>query len=300
MWSAEWGVRHDNCLAPSPTTGCANKTPATRLQFSMKQIQVGDFSMAVCERGQQGPPLLLVHGFPLTHAMWQPQIDFFAQRCRVIAPDLRGFGQTGIVAGPSSMEQMADDLASLLDAMQIREPVIFCGLSMGGYIGWEFWRKHRGRLAALIQCDTRAVADTPEVAKGRRILAAKVLAEGSTVADEAMLPKLFSPEAKDKTPQLIDSVRKMITSNPPASIAAALEGLATRRDSRPLLPQIDVPTLVIVGQYDAISPVEEMRQIAEAIPSAEFAEIPNAGHLATLENPTAVNEAISKFIESRL
>jgi pimeloyl-ACP methyl ester carboxylesterase len=262
----------------------------------MKQIHLGDLSMSVLERGTQGPPLLLVHGFPLTHAMWQPQIDFFAEHCRVIAPDLRGFGATNLAAGDSSMEQMADDLAALLDEMPIREPVTFCGLSMGGYIGWEFFRKHRPRLAGLIQCDTRAVADTPEVAKGRRILAAKVLTEGAKVAAESMMPKLFGPQTPEEQAHLFDAIRQMIESNSPAGIAAALEGLATRRDSRPLLSQLDVPTLVIVGEHDAISTVAEMRDFSSQIPGAEFVEVPSAGHLSTLENPAVVNKAIARFL----
>jgi 3-oxoadipate enol-lactonase len=263
----------------------------------MKQIQLGDLSTSVLERGTQGPPLLLVHGFPLTHAMWQPQINFFADYSRVIAPDLRGFGGTNLPAGISSMEQMADDMAALLDALHIQEPVVFCGLSMGGYIGWEFFRKHRTRLAALIQCDTRAVGDTPEVAKGRRILAAKVLGEGAKVAAEAMMPKLFGPQTPDAQAHLLDSIRQTIESNSAAGIAAALEGLATRRDSRPLLSQIDVPTLVIVGEHDAISTVAEMREFAAQIPGAEFVEVPTAGHLSTLENPAVVNGAIQRFLD---
>lgn len=256
--------------------------------------------MAVAERGQDGPVLLLVHGFPLTHAMWQPQIDYFATKCRVIAPDLRGFGKTGPAAGAASMEQMADDLAALLDALQVTEPVVFCGLSMGGYIGWEFWRKHRDRLAALIQCDTRAVADTVEVAKGRRLLASRVLANGSSVAAEAMVPKLFGPQAQEEQAHLLAAIRTTIESNPPEGIAAALEGLATRRDSRPLLPQIDVPTLVLVGKHDEISTVAEMKEIADGIPGAEFVEIPHAGHLTSLENPEAVNSAIESFLQRRV
>jgi pimeloyl-ACP methyl ester carboxylesterase len=263
----------------------------------MKQIDLGDLSTSVLECGTQGPTLLLVHGFPLTHAMWQPQIDFFFKYCRVIAPDLRGFGGTNLPAGDSSMEQMADDLAALLDALQIREPVIFCGLSMGGYIGWEFFRKHRSRLAGLIQCDTRAIPDTPEVAKGRRILAAKVLAEGAKVAADSMMPKLFSPQTPEEQAHLLDSIRQMIERNSAAGIAAALEGLATRRDSRPLLPQIDVPALVIVGEHDAISTVDEMREFSAQIPGAEFVEVPSAGHLSTLENPTVANAAIKRFLD---
>ncbi len=263
----------------------------------MKHVQLGDLSVEFFDEGDQGPPLLFVHGFPLTHAMWQPQIEFFAQRNRVIAPDLRGFGETSAGNHTPSMEQMADDLNGLLDALQITDRVVFCGLSMGGYIGWEFWRKYGHRLAALIQCDTRAIADAPEVAKGRRMLAAKVLAEGPKPAIESMLPKLFSPQTPEQQAHLVELIRQMIESNSPNSIAAALEGLATRRNSQELLQKIDVPTLVIVGEHDAISTASEMRQIADAIPQAEFIMIPQAGHLSTLENPTLVNDAIVRFLD---
>ncbi|MCC7085953.1 MAG: alpha/beta fold hydrolase [Pirellulales bacterium] len=265
----------------------------------MKHLRIADFSMAVVDRGK-GATLLLVHGFPLTHAMWQPQIEYFAEHFRVIAPDLPGFGESDAFVGVATMEHMADRLAALLDALEIRDRVIFCGLSMGGYIGWEFWRKHRQRLAGLIQCDTRVIADMPEVAKGRRILAARVLAEGSKVSADAMLPKLFGPQTPQQQAHLLDSVRRMIESNSPAGIAASLEGLAVRRDARELLSQIDLPTLVLVGEYDAISTPDEMRGIVAAIPNAEFVEIPDAGHLSTLENPLAANTAIEKFLTSHL
>lgn len=262
----------------------------------MQRVHVGDTHLAVLKRGHQGYPLLLVHGFPLNHLQWQPQIDYFADHCRVIAPDLRGFGASDVTPAAVTMEQMADDLHNLLTALQIREKVIFCGLSMGGYVAWQFWRKYSDRVLAMILCDTRTAPDTPEGAAGRRQLAAKVLAEGSAVAAEAMVSKLFAPETLQKQPELIERVRQMMISNPPAGLAAALEGMAVRPDARQLLPTIDVPSLVIVGEHDAITTVDEMRQVADAIPDAAWVVVPNAGHLAPLENPTVVNKAIAEFI----
>src|SRR5262245_18723810 len=144
----------------------------------MQHFQIGAVRLAVATAGHEGHPLLLVHGFPLDHTIWQPQIDYFANHCRVIAPDLRGFGDSDVTSDVVTMEQMADDLHSLLDALEVREPVIFCGLSMGGYIGWQFWRKYRRRVRAMILCDTRAVADTAEAAEGRRKLATNTLKDG--------------------------------------------------------------------------------------------------------------------------
>ena len=226
----------------------------------MQRISIGDTQLAVLSGGERGHPLLLVHGFPFNHSIWQPQIDYFVDHCRVIAPDLRGFGASGVTPGAVSMEQMADDLNQALDALDVNEKVIFCGLSMGGYVGWEFWRKYRRRVGAMILCDTRAVPDTPQAAAGRRTLAEKVLSGGACVAAEAMLPKLFAPRTHNNRPDLVKQVRAMIEGNSPQGIAAALEGMAVRIDARPLLATIDVPTLVVVGQHDAISTVDEMRR----------------------------------------
>ncbi len=262
----------------------------------MKHVQIGDLKMAVATGGERGHPLLLVHGFPLSHKMWQPQFDFFVDHCRVIVPDLRGFGGTNVTSGGVTMEQMADDLNGLLDALAIQEKVIFCGLSMGGYIGWQFWRKYRERVAAMIICDSRAVPDSAEAAEGRRKLAALTLSEGPGAVENVMLPKLLAPATFELQPKLVDRVREMIRSNSADGIASALEGLATRADARSILPTINVPSLVIVGEHDSISNVEEMRGMADAIPDAAWVEVPGAGHLSNLENPTVVNEAIAEFI----
>jgi 3-oxoadipate enol-lactonase len=262
----------------------------------MQHVRIGDIELALTTQGHQGHPLLLVHGFPLDHTIWQPQIDLFVDHCRVIAPDLRGFGASGVTPGTVTMEQMADDLVALLDAINITDKVIFCGLSMGGYIGWQFWRKYPDRVLAMIMCDTRAIPDTPEVANGRRKLAETTLKNGPSAAAKIMLPKMFAAATWDERPELVERVRAMMERNPPAGIAAALEGMAIRPDARELLPTIDVPALVVVGEEDSISNVDEMRQIADAIPEAGWVAVPKAGHLAVVENPAVVNEAIAEFI----
>jgi pimeloyl-ACP methyl ester carboxylesterase len=167
---------------------------------------------------------------------------------------------------------------------------------MGGYIGWQFWRKYSHRVAAMILCDTRAIADSPETAEGRRKLAATTLANGPATAAKVMLPKMFAPATWEAQPELVERVRKIMEYNQPAGIAAALEGLAVRVDAREILSTIEVPTLIVVGEHDAISPVDEMRQIADAIPNAAWVVVPGAGHLSNLENPTVVNTAIAEFM----
>ena len=262
----------------------------------MQHVRVGNIELAVTTQGHEGHPLLLAHGFPLDHTIWQPQIDFFVDHCRVIAPDLRGFGRSGATAGAVTMEQMADDLVALLDGLHVTEKVIFCGLSMGGYIGWQFWRKYRDRVLAMIMCDTRAIADTADVAEGRRKLAATTLKDGPSAAAKIMLPKMFARATWDEQPELVERVRAMMERNPPAGIAEALDAMAVRNDARELLPTIDVPALVVVGEEDSISTVDEMREIADAIPDAGWVAVPKAGHLAVVENPAVVNEAIAEFI----
>jgi len=263
----------------------------------MQTAVIGDVSLAYRDAGQ-GPPLVLVHGFPLDHSMWAGQMDVLARRWRVIVPDLRGFGQSGVTDGTVTMEQFADDLAALLDHLQIREPVVLCGLSMGGYIAFAFWRKHAARLRGLILCDTRSAADTPEGAAGRQAMADRVLKEGPRSVVEMMAPKLFSPKTLAERPQLAEAMKQVMLRTDPRGIAAAARGMAQRPDATPDLPKIACRTLVLVGEDDAISPAAEMRGIAERIPQARLAIIPRAGHMAPLERPAEVNQAIDEFLIS--
>ncbi len=265
----------------------------------MKSLSVRGTDLCCVDRGQ-GRPVLFVHGFPLDHTMWAAQIDAISPQCRVIAPDLRGFGRSGkgdrSNSPPFTMEQFADDLAALLDALEIREPVVYCGLSMGGYIAWQFWRKYAARLRGLVLCDTRSTADTPEVVAGRRTMADRVLKEGSAPLVESTLPRLFCEATRRQRPEVVEGLRRVMMANSPQGIAAAALGMAQRPDMTASLVEIRCPTLVVVGQDDAISPPAEMRGIAEAIPGARFVEIPAAGHMSPLENPAAVSAAIVAFL----
>jgi pimeloyl-ACP methyl ester carboxylesterase len=270
--------------------------PFKQLGAIMQHVTIGDIKLAVRTIGHQGYPLLLVHGFPLDHTMWGPQIDYFSDHCRVIAPDLRGFGGSDVTPGTVTMEQMADDLNQLLDELDVREKIILCGLSMGGYVGMQFWRKYKQRVLAMILCDTRAVADTPEAAANRHKLAALTLKSGPAEASKVMLPKMFAAQTWESQPELVQRTRKSIEKNNPEGIAAAARGLAERPDARELIKTIDVPVLVVVGEHDAISPVAEMREMADSIPNAAWLVVPDAGHMAPLEQPSVVNEAIAEFI----
>lgn len=262
----------------------------------MKKVTVNGITLAVHDEGS-GPPILFVHGFPLSHSMWRGQLEAFESDHRVIAPDLRGFGESDVTDGTVTMEQHADDLAALLDELNVGEPVVLCGLSMGGYIAWQFQQKYPERLRALILCDTRAIADTPEGVENRKRLAKMVIENGSAAVASVMLPNLFSSATGDRNQSAIDELRQTIEATSPQGIAAASLGMAERPDVTSLLPTIETPSLLIVGEDDGISPPEEMRSIAAAMPNAAVFEVPNAGHMSPLENPKPVNAAIHEFLQ---
>jgi pimeloyl-ACP methyl ester carboxylesterase len=266
----------------------------------MRRAALSTVELAYVDRGA-GMPVLLVHGFPLDHTMWKAQVDALAECCRVIAPDLRGFGQSSLGdADPKvgvSMDRYADDLAEFLDALAIEEPIALVGFSMGGYIAWQFVRKYASRLRALVQCDTKAVADTDE-ARALRIKMADQISEwGAARVAEMMGPKLLAKRSFEAKPDVVAEVRRVVEATSPAAIACAQRGMASRPDMTGLLSSIRVPTLVLVGQEDIISPPSEMRAIADAIPNAQFVEIADAGHMTTMENAQAVNTAILRFVE---
>lgn len=261
----------------------------------MKTIKLHDTTLNVADVGS-GPVLLLVHGFPLDHSMWRHQLESLSDDYRVIAPDLRGFGASTGATETITMEQLADDLAELLDALDIAEPITCCGLSMGGYVAWQFWQRHASRLARLIVCDTRAIADSEEAARGRRDMANRVLSDGATIIADAMLPKLFSEKTVREQADTVAATRQVMQSTAPKAVAGALRGMAQRPDMTSALPNIDVPTLVICGEHDVISTIDEMRSIADALPNAIFVEVPDSGHMTPLEDPQTVNAAIREFL----
>jgi pimeloyl-ACP methyl ester carboxylesterase len=259
------------------------------------RVKVYDSELNYAEAGR-GTPLVLVHGFPLDHTMWQEQIHTLAKGYRVIAPDLRGFGESGVTPGLVTMPRMADDLAELLSGIGASEPVVFCGLSMGGYVAWQFAMRHRERLAKLILCDTRAVADNAEAAANRNALAERVQKEGPGFVAETMLPKLFAPATIESRAPCVEATRQVILRTNAQGIAAASRGMAQRPDVTSRLPTFDVPALVICGQHDAISKPEEMREIAAKMPQSKYVEIAGAGHMSPLEKPAEVNVAIREFL----
>lgn len=247
------------------------------------------------ESGQEhATALLLIHGFPLDGRLWQGQVGPLAEVAHVIVPDLRGHGRSDVPPGPYTMEQHADDLAALLDHLGVDRAVV-AGLSMGGYISLAFWRRHRDRVAALILLDTRAEPDS-EAARGNRDASMrKVAAEGAAAFAEDMLPRVLALSSLAQR-EIVDAARRMMAEQPAEGIIGALGGLRDRADSRATLPTIDVPVLVVGGEVDTLTPPADMHALAAALPNARAVIIPAAGHLSPLENPAAVNKALTGFL----
>ena len=244
----------------------------------------------------EGPPVLLLHAFPLGLFMWDAQVEALSPTHRVVRFDARGFGGSAAGDGPLTMERIADDGAAILDHLGIEKAVVG-GCSMGGYAAFAFVRRHPQRLAGLVLQDTRAGADTAEAKANRAALAAKVLGEGASAAVEAFLPKLVGETTHLERPAVVAGLRERILATSPQAIANALHGLAARADSRATLPTIAVPTLVLVGSEDVLTPASEAATMAAAIPRARLDVIPGAGHLANLEDPAAVNGALRAFLD---
>jgi len=257
--------------------------------------EVGAVTLSVDIRGD-GPALLLVHGFPLDRSLWMHQVATLSG-WRRIAPDLRGLGEADAPEGGYSMAVYADDLARLLDKLRVAKAVV-AGLSMGGYVAFEMLRRHRDRVAGLILCDTKAEPDTADGRKARDEMAALAREKGAAAVAERMVPKLLGRTTRQTQPQLVQQVTDMIARAPVSGIVGALEAMRDRPDSTPLLPTITVPTLIVVGQEDDLTPPANARTMVDAIPHAALTTIAGAGHASPLEAPTAVSRVMAEFLEA--
>lgn len=271
---------------------------ATLLSGRLMEIETKRGRFEVLEQGR-GTPLVLVHGFPFAAASWSAELEALAPRMRVVAPSMRGFGASAPLE-TTSIDAMADDVAAVLDALGISEPVVLGGLSMGGYVTLAFARKFPSRLRALVLADTRAEPDSEEARANRDKAIAAV--EGGDLSGfvERLFDMILSPATRAAQPAVVDRVRTMALAASPASVVAALRALRDRPDARPALAAIAVPTLVVVGEDDALTPPSASRAIAAAMRSelAEVVVIPRAGHLSNLEQPEAFQRAIADFVSS--
>jgi 3-oxoadipate enol-lactonase len=256
---------------------------------------VNGIRMAYRERGRgHENALLLVHGFPLDSRLWGAQLAGLSSLARVVAPDLRGSGRSAVSPGPYGMAQHADDLATLMNGLGIRQAVV-AGLSMGGYIAFALWRRYPGRVRALVLADTRAEPDSPQARTNRDAAIRRVPEIGVAAYAEEMLPRLLA-RSNAANSRIRERALRMMAAQPVEGVVSALGGLRDRPDSRDLLPSIAVPVLVIVGREDNLTPPADARAMADGIPGARLVEVPRAGHLSPLENPRAVNRALRAFL----
>ncbi|MET0594496.1 MAG: alpha/beta fold hydrolase [Polyangiaceae bacterium] len=242
----------------------------------------------------RGEPLVLLHAFPLDGEMWDAEKKELARSHRVIVPDLRGFGKSESLEPRRSLDDHADDVVRLLDRLKI-ERATLGGLSMGGYIALALARRYAARLSRLILADTRSLPDSADGKKGRNESIALVASEGVAPLVERLLPKLLSANATDPVKE---RVRALAGRQSQAGVIAALAAMRDRPDSGDVLPRIAIPTLVIVGEHDAISPLAEARAIASGIPKAQLAVIEGAGHLANLESSARFLAATRRFLDA--
>jgi len=249
------------------------------------------------DTGSGSPALVLLHAFPLHSGMWDEQVGTFSAHRRVVAPDFPGFGSTpALDAGADpTMARFADLVAGLIDQLGLA-PAVVCGLSMGGYVTFALLRRRPELVAGVVLADTRAGADSAEVAERRTNQAAQVADRGTAELVEAMVTSLLSDETRARRPEVVERARTLMSTSSPAGVVVALEAMRARPDATAELPTIGVPALVVVGEHDAPSPPAEARAMAHALPDAHIEVIAGAGHLSNLEAPASFNAAIATFL----
>src|SRR5260370_13971929 len=227
-----------------------------------------------------GQPVLFLHAFPLNRSMWSGELVALLaeERFRLVALDWRGFGESDITSDISTMEQLADDVAGLMDVLGMQDAIL-CGLSMGGYVAFAFLRKYPQRLKGLILADTRQGGDNDEAKANRKNVARIAETQGTEAIADLQLPKLITEETRRHHPEVEAFIRRMIGAATPQGIAVASRGMALRPDSTDLLSSIQCPTMVIVGEHDVLTPPSVAQDYAAKIPGAQYIVIPSAGHV---------------------
>jgi 3-oxoadipate enol-lactonase len=256
-------------------------------------FEVDDVRLAVDIVGH-GNPILFIHGFPISREMWRHAADALSDRWTCINPDLRGHGESEI-SPDVTIARFADDMAALIERFGGGKPAVVVGLSMGGIIALDLFRRRRELVRALGLIDTRANAESHEGLDRRETIAQTALDEGSKAVVDAMMPNVFSPKFDTN---LLERWYRVMCATPPEGIAAASRALGGRLDSFPLLPTIDCPTLVVVGAEDAITSVETLREIHNKIRGSQFEIIPGAGHVPPVERPDAFVHILRLFLDS--
>ena len=262
----------------------------------MPKTRINNIDITYDDTGS-GPAVVLIHGYPFNRSMWAEQVSALADSYRVVTLDLRGHGESESSTGASTMKLMAQDVAALMDELQIDRAVIG-GLSMGGYVTLAFYQLFAERVEKLLLADTRAQADTEEAKATRGDQVQQIQADGMTGIVNGMLPKLLSPETVSKQPEIVKRVRDMMMHTSPEGAIGALRGMAEREDQTERLSQINVPALIVVGKEDPITPVADSQKMHERIAGSQLVVIENASHVSNIEQPEQFNRALREFLSS--
>lgn len=262
-----------------------------------ENILITTAKRTVCydDHGEGKLPLIFIHGFPFDKSSWQPQMEFLRDRHRVIAYDIRGFGHSMPGDEKFSIVLFADDLIAFMDALEIPKAIV-CGLSMGGYILLNAVHRYPERFSALILSDTQCIADTPE-AKEKRFKGIKQIEEGGLNEYAASSVKaLFSEHSQNTKKEAVEKIRKIILATPPDTITRTLHALAERNETCDILGGITIPTLILCGREDKVTPPPQAEYLHAHIKNSVFHIIDKAGHLSNLENEEEFNKYLQQFI----
>jgi 3-oxoadipate enol-lactonase len=263
--------------------------------MALSHIKSGDAEIVYRVIGN-GLPVVLLHPFPANHEFWLPVADDLSTRYRVVLPDLRGHGDSGVGEGPATMEKHVTDIARVMDDAEVgRVPLV--GVSIGGYALFEFWRKHRGRVTALGLCNTKASADSVEARNGRLQAANDVLERGTEPFFQSMVPRLFAKTTREMRPDLVEGGLRMMRKMSPEDVAQVQRGMAERADSVEILKTINVPTLLVTGDEDILTGVNEAELMRQHIAGSELRIVAKAGHYSPWEQPEEVGRLLRQFLE---
>jgi pimeloyl-ACP methyl ester carboxylesterase len=244
-----------------------------------------------------GPSVVLLHPFPANHEFWMPVAEELSSRYRLILPDVRGHGESEVGEGPATMAKHAADLLRVMEDAQVgRAPII--GVSIGGYILFEFWRKHRDRVAALGLFNTKAPADNLEARAGRLQAANDVIERGTEPFLQSMVPRLLGKTTRETRPDLVDGALRMMRQMSPEDIAQVQRGMAERPDSIDTLKMINVPTLLVTGDEDILTGINEAELMRRHISGSQLRVIAKAGHYSPWEQPAEASRLIRQFLDS--
>lgn len=258
-------------------------------------IPVNNFNLSYDDLGEGNVPIIFLHGFPFDKSMWNDQLEFLKSNHRVIACDIRGFGQSTDEASHLSMDLFADDVIKFMDTLKI-EKAIICGLSMGGFIALNLMKRFQERFSALILCDTQCIADTAEVKENRFKAIEKIEADGVFDFNDGFIKKVFHKESLENKKELVRNLRNVVFSNSEHIIKQGLIALAERSETCSILNEIHIPTLILCGREDEVTPLVQSEMMFSSIDGSVLHVIDKAGHVSNLEQPDVFNKHLLDFL----